>query len=139
MSPNVTYQEVGFFNVTDSTPEPTQAWATLTAGASGTSDAMPPGVALLIFARTAVKRAIGKKFFGGFEEGSWTSVLWAGGLITAAVTAGAAWISSFVGSNGVTVQAGVYRKATGQFIVPTEAVIRVVEAYQRRRKRGIGQ
>jgi len=139
MVATLVFDEITIYNLTALISEPTIPWPTLTAGAVAGTDAVPEAVSAFMFARTGVKRAIGKKFFPGLTETNTASGLWVVGLVAALGTSLANWITPFTGTNGVVLIPGVWQKAINNFEEFTEGVVRDLPGYQRRRKRGVGQ
>ncbi len=134
---DMTFDEIQLFNMTQGTPEPTQAWPTLVAGTSG-NDGLSDGVAALVLGRTAVSKVIGKKYFGIFNEAAIADSLWVAATLSQLALAGADWIEPFTGTLTSTWDPVVWRRASSTSEVFTEAVVQGVSAYQRRRKRGVG-
>lgn len=108
-------------------------------GSETTTHEMPAHVAAGWYALTAVSRAIGKKFFGGFTELNNIS----GGLVDTDLVAALANAAAFVYDTTLTVNAheysgGIFRKATKVLIPVVETVINNIWYSQRRRRRGVG-
>ena len=137
MPTQVTFEQIEFFNVSKDTPEAIINWPTLTAG-TVSGEFLPEGVSCLMFARTIAKGVLGRKFMPVFTEGNYTAGLWTAATLVAMGTSAAAWITQFTGTNGVVLTPGVWRKAYNIMAFFTEAVIRNIPAYQRRRKRNVG-
>lgn len=134
-----TYIDMEIFNLSMGTPEGSIAWPSLVAGLS-TSEGLPEGVAFLMTGKTATKRVFGRKFMGVATELSNID----GVLTTAALTqlalASLAWVEDYTDANGVILIPGVRAVGVlGAFRGFTEVFVRNVFAYQRRRKRGVGE
>lgn len=139
----VSYADITLFNVTQDIQIGIYPWPNLTTGASA-SAAVNNVLSMFMFARTGVKRAIGKKWMPLPNSGSGTGNTLNGTALTALTNAAAAWWDSFVGTVGST---NIYPGMLYNHTVPvissgfakfTNAVAQALIGVQRRRKRGLG-
>lgn len=137
ISTEVSPEEIGFYDVTNDVPLPSQDWDTFAGGAAG-GVAVPSGVAYLLLLRTGVKRVTGRKFFGQGASGYLTGGNWNVSALTPLAAMGALVITSFIGaSSGDIFQWGTVDQF-GAFWSFNEAVVKGEPAYQRRRRLGSG-
>lgn len=112
MTDKLAHQRVDIFNVTQDTPE---VGLTRIAGMDGTNggERLPYQAAMTVWFRTNVSRHIGRKFIPLFTEAALSD----GKFITAVQNDGAAFavkfITEYVASNGVHIQAGIYDRSAG--------------------------
>lgn len=107
---------------------------------NATEDQLPRGDAALINLKTTDPDVSGKKYLGGYTDGSLVDGLLGGGDLTILAAFAVDWYTGFVGgtsgatwSPGIWSVAGtVFKQAIASYIIPA------IFAYQRRRKRGIG-
>lgn len=99
---------------------------------------MPPGICLLGWARTLKPRVQIRKYWGVFDEGGLTGGLWTAATRTACQNAMVDHITSFVGTNGLTVVGVAYNRTLLTTTDALSATTAEEPAYQRRRKRGRG-
>lgn len=104
------------------------------------AEQIPRGVALLINMKSTDPDVSGKKYIGGFGEGSVTDGLWVAGSVAAAIAFAADWNAPFTGAtSGASWQPGIWSPTDTVFrATDSTAIIPLIPAYQRRRKRGIG-
>jgi len=134
---NLTFEDVTCFNVSTEQPMGSALFPDTAAG-SLSGDVLPGGVAALITLRTGRNRTLGRKYLGGFTEGDSNDGALYTGLITALGAAGALMLENFLGeATNVLWQPGIVSKY-GPFWSFTEAVVRNIWAYQRRRRPGTG-
>lgn len=107
---------------------------------AGSPDFLPHGVAGLILIRTLDPDVSGKKYFGGFGEGSQLSGEWGAGTIVNLGAAGIALASQYTDpTSGNVYTPGVWSvKETNFFPANNTIVVNATPAYQRRRKPGVG-
>jgi len=124
-------------NVTAGTATTIHSWQSYFGG-EDTGDQLPPGVAALVLATTAIGRVLGRKFLPGIAEFYWNGVNLTGTAITALANFAVAWIAGFTGeASGASWLPGVLR-TVGTFAPFVEAIVRGEMAYQRRRRQGVG-
>lgn len=132
-----TYRAVKIRNITQGTLLGEFPWPSLTAG-TNVSDALPPGVALVLNLGTVVARVVLRKYFGGFAEGSnevdgtWGSALVAFGVATIALLT-----TEFAETNSTWLYGTLSPKTLG-FETPVGGIVTNIPGYQRRRKQGRG-
>jgi hypothetical protein len=138
MSGDVTFEDVRVFNITQDREVGVFPWPTRTVG-TGSGEAIAPGVSLLVKLGTGFIKELGRKFLGGYTEGSSGG----GGWTSPALGRAASFLThliGFVSGSDITIslQAGIVNKS-GVFHVFTNGSISGVAAYQRRRRqyRGI--
>lgn len=107
---------------------------------TGAGEQLPRGVALLVNMRSTDPDVNGKKYIGGFGEGSSDQGLWIAGTVAAAILWAEDWNTSFIGSEtGASWQPGIWSPTDTVFKAMSDTIIiPLIPAYQRRRKRGIG-
>ena len=105
-----------------------------------TSDELPRGVAGLVNCKTSDPDVSGKKYFGGFGEGSVQLGLWSSSLLTLIAAAAVEWVTPFVGAtSGANWTPGIWSPTNTNFYHMTgDVIIPAIPAYQRRRKQGVG-
>jgi hypothetical protein len=138
MSHLVVFTDVQGYNITQAAPMPTVPWPTQTVGGSSHGVFAPQVSAFGLF-RTGVKRAIGRKFFGGIQNtGIDDNGLLSGAVITAVSGLLGELIGSFIASGTLNdYLPGVWRKAK-PFLSFIEGVASARPAVQRRRAYGRG-
>lgn len=107
---------------------------------SNIGDQLPRGVSALVNAKTLDADVNGKKYMGGFTEGSADDGLLNAAELAHLVNFAAEWVGVEVGAqSGADFDAGIWSPTalaltdlTGVFTIPA------IFAYQRRRKRGVG-
>jgi hypothetical protein len=137
LTDNLSYDSWGLFNITQDAPGPDNSWPTLIVGGSAT-DMYATGVAGLGLLRTERPRVVGRKYFGGLVEGGITESLLTPTMTAAIAAAIGHMLGSFIG--GASLDSwlpGVVDKS-GAYWSFTEAVVKDIPAYQRRRKQGRG-
>ena len=132
-----TYVEIRGINKNTHQPFPTIAWPTLTTG-NGGGQMTPHGVAVLIVFRTLLAGVQGRKYLGGFNEAFWESGYVLAQTVPALIDFALAIRSATVvdpdgGAWQYIIQRGNLAK-----MVTVASVIRLVAAYQRRRKPEVG-
>lgn len=129
--------EIRAFNDTQNAPIATVPWTTW-AGGTAAQEPLPYGVAILVLFRTSVPRVLGRKFLPGCGEGNCS-----GAAFDATVLAGATAYAGNLMTDytdvglGLTLQYRIKDKFGGEHI-PSEAVVSLNPAYQRRRRAGRG-
>lgn len=134
---NITFEDLTFYNITQDRPMGVIAWPTFTAGSS-TGEVLPQGIALLVVMYTAVKRVIGKKYYGGLPQGALNDEVWESVTVSGFETAAANLLTPFTAGGTDSVIHGIYRRTLGAFVGLQSVVVRRIPAYQRRRKPGVG-
>lgn len=107
---------------------------------SNGSDRTPTGVAALINCKTTDPDVNGKKYIGGYTEGSPVNGIWDTTTLTRLALWGAEWVQGFTGAvSGASWAPGVWSPTSTLFVAMSGAVlIPTIPAYQRRRKVGVG-
>lgn len=138
MSPDATVTEYQIKNLTTGVD-----WGAVPSGVgAGTAatDALPQGVAGLVTFSTNVNRRRGRKFIPGLTEGGVAAQLWGSAVLTALGDYAAQLLATLTG--GPTDFSMQYVVTAGDdplaYSLPTEALVRDIPAYQRRRKPGVG-
>jgi hypothetical protein len=137
MPDTLTFEEIRFFNVTQSAPMATSSWPSLVDGDVDVGHPLPSVMSCLMFTRTAANRVILRKFFGPFTEENQQDAEWTTGITNAIATGMILWFAAWTSGAGVA-QGGVWSPTNALFYEATTTVVRSVPAYQRRRKRGRG-
>lgn len=107
---------------------------------SNATGELPRGAAALLNAKTTDPDVNGKKYLGGFAEGSLALGLWGAATVADLVDFGAGWVIPFVGAtSGADWTPGIWSPTRTVFL-PSNLVVTIptIPAYQRRRKRGVG-
>ena len=137
MSNRVSFQDILIQNLTAQNPSVSFAWPTLTAG-TGTSDILPPGVALIITATTQYLRTYARKYIPGLDETQWETVAWATAAVTQGLAFGIQWLTPYTGLTTGNVYAPVLLRSLGGIAGFTAVFVRAEPGYQRRRRGGVG-
>lgn len=137
MANNLTFEDITVFSVTEDRPIGVTTWPTLTVGLT-TSDMLPAGIAALVTFPTGVTRSFGKKFLPAFTEGGRTEDGWVTATLTALAAFGVEALTTGLGPNFNQFSFGAFNKALADYRPFIEALVRGIEAYQRRRKPGVG-
>jgi len=117
----------------------TRTFASPIAG-TATGDALPFGVAMMMYFNTGVPRRQLRKYFAGLTE---ASVSASGGFAGASITTPGTnvlnqLVNQYSATNGLW-QYGHYRTGVpGSFIQPVEGTLQYIPSYQRRRRVGSG-
>lgn len=103
-------------------------------------DYLARGVAALINANTSNADVQGKKYFGGFGEDSAADGAWGGALLADLSNAFDDWVTAFVGAtSGASWTPAIWSPTKANaFVLDGTGTIPAVNAYQRRRKPGVG-
>lgn len=137
-SPNeLVHNRVEIYNVTGDNPELPIGALVLLNGTS-TAERMAEGVAPLVFARTSVKRRIGRKFLPVATEENLDSGVWASTAFSRMQIFAGKWASIFTAPNGTVFEALVGSSLAMGFSVIAQAVASPRPGYQRRRRIGRG-
>lgn len=135
---NQTYVDIDGFNLTQDSPLPETSWPSKTVGGSA-SDPTPSGAAALVTFRTNFSRRRGRKFLGVMGEGNiGANGQWNTTLMTNLATFGAQLLDPFVGQVSGETWLPVIWSVLKAGMLPTEAVVSAIPAYQRRRRIGTG-
>lgn len=107
---------------------------------SNATGELPRGAAGLLNAKTTDPDVSGKKYLGGFAEGSLALGLWGAATVADMVDFGGEWVIPFVGVvSGADWTPGIWSPTRTVFLPSSlVVVIPTIPAYQRRRKRGVG-
>lgn len=135
---NVTAEVIQVYNVTLDGPIGVTSWGTAHTGGSATGEAMPQHDAALALLNTAVKRRIGRLYFGVMSEASQNDGRWSGALTSAIGTMLNDLNSSPTAAHGTVLEYGVYSRKDGAFSGITTIRIQPVVATMRTRKPGRG-
>lgn len=104
---------------------------------SGTGEALPNIVSLVLLGKAAGIRHIGRKFFSGLVEGATVGNVLAGAVVAQVATALLGYITPFTGIGGGTLTPGV-RTEGGVFHPFVGGVVSSLMGSMRRRKPGLG-
>lgn len=105
---------------------------------AGAGDDLPPGVCALIKWRTPGVKTLLRKFYGILIESDRQGGGWIAGMVTAMGQVGAQLLVPHEISAGNTLSYGTWSKRAAAFVEASGYVVSLVEAYQRRRKFGVG-
>jgi len=105
---------------------------------AGAGDDLPPGVCALVKFRTPGVKTLLRKFLGVLIESDRQGGGWISGMVTALGEYGARMILPFPISAGNDLVYGSWSFRAQAFVNATSYVVSLVEAYQRRRKFGVG-
>lgn len=113
---------------------------TWTFNPTNAGDYLARGVAALVNANTIDADVQGKKYFGGFGEDSAADGAWGGALLASLSDVFDDWVTSFVGgTSGASWQPAIWSPTNlNAYPMDGTGTIPAVNAYQRRRKPGVG-
>ena len=124
-------------NITQVTTIGAFSWPTPLAGIA-TQEHTATGVSCLTWGRTLKPRVQIRKYWGIFTEAMMEDGLWVATLRTACAAALNLHLSSFVGTNGLTMLGVAYNRTLGTTTDAISVSASPEPAYQRRRRRGRG-
>lgn len=124
-------------NLTQDTTYGAFAWPAPVNGPLATQY-LPLGVACLCWGRTVKPRVQVRKYWGVFTEGDLANGSWTAALLTDCQDALSIHLTSYAGTNGLTMLGVAYNRTTQTTTDATGVTSTAEPAYQRRRKRGRG-
>lgn len=134
---DVSYNDILVYDAGHERPVGTVSWPSKTVGAS-VGDVLPGGVAAVITFRTGKNRTFGRKYLGGLTESESNDGALSSPLQTALANFAAYMLTGFVGGTSGADWLPIILDKNSVVWPLTEALVRDIWGYQRRRKPGVG-
>lgn len=137
MPDTVAFDEIRFYNISQSRPMDTTGWPTFTTGTVDVADPLPSVLSGLVFGRSGFPRVLFKKYFGPFTEANQVDAEWDSAIVTNISLGVTLWMGGWTSGPGLC-KGGLFSETLLTWYDIGELVVRSVPSYQRKRKRGVG-